>query len=128
LEDEKMSSEEAVHELVERWGFERVRPEEIEPDHTALITSLGLIAESTGRIAENTGRTASGVEAMASQAPLMTPPIGVERVAELARVSVKTVYRWKEEGLLRPLADNRPLLFAQAEVHDFIRRRRRRGK
>jgi len=132
LGDDSMSREEAVQHLVEHRGFERVQLEDIETDSddllSALVENIGRIAENTGRIADNTGRTASGLDSIANQAPLLTPPIGVEKVAELAGVTSKTVYRWKEEGLLKPLADNKPLLFDQAEFHNFIRQRRRRRK
>lgn len=122
LEEDAMSREEAVYELVNDGGFEVVR---VKPDQSSFLSSL---IEAVVRIADNTGRAASGLEAITKLAPLLTPPLGVEQVAGLARVAVKTVYRWKADGLLKPLADNKPLLFDQAEVHDFIRSRRRRGK
>lgn len=81
------------------------------------------------QIAVNSSRAASGLEAIKKLVPLLTPPIGVNKVAELAGVkSLKTVYRWKEEGLLKPLSENKPLLFDQQVVADFVRRNRKGGK
>lgn len=114
LEEDAMSREEAIYELMNECGFEVVHAEDLEPDHATLLSALIRIADNT--------------EAIAKQAPLSTPPLGVEQVAELAQVEIKTVYRWKAQGLLKPLADTRPLLFDQAEVRDFLKRRRPRGK
>ena len=130
----RMSFEEAVDDL-EREGFERVWPEDFPFDQADILAFLSMmveigrgLVEHLGEIAENVSRTANSIGAIAKQVPMMAPPsLTVEQVRERAGVrSVKTVYRWKEEGLLKPLADNvKPLLFAHEEVEDFIRRRRR---
>lgn len=78
------------------------------------------------KIASNTERLAKGLELIARQAHLMAPPMTVEDVAEHARVTTKTVYRWNSKGLLKPMADGvRPLLFDRIEVDEFLRKRNR---
>jgi excisionase family DNA binding protein len=108
-------------------SFVRVPREGVASDDDTMMSQLlellKALVDVNRRNADNTGRAATSLEAIA---PTMTRPLTVEQVAELAGVTVKTVYRWTQEGLLKPLADGvRPLLFDPAEVNDFLRRRRR---
>src|SRR5262249_51337230 len=75
---------------------------------------------------ESVKAIADGISAIAKHVHLVSQPLAIPQIAEMARVSVKTVYRWKEDGLLKPLADGaRPLLFDAAEVAEFLSRYRR---
>jgi hypothetical protein len=71
-------------------------------------------------------RIADSLDRVTKAIPLMCPPMTVQDVAAHARVAVKTVYAWKEKGLLRPIADQTtPLLFDRADVEEFLRQPRR---
>jgi hypothetical protein len=94
------------------------------PDHSGDPSFL--LLHEIRRIADSHERVAEGIEMIAKQAHLLSPPMTVELVAEQAGVKPKTIYRWHSEGLLDALADDvRPLLFDRGVVADFLTRRRR---
>jgi hypothetical protein len=122
--------EEAIEDLEEK-GFQTIEiwHQDFEENKDiqlmkSLINMTDYFEGFLVQLVENTAKIASNLKFIADQMPSLTPPMGVEGVAKMARVSVKTVYRWKSDGLLRPISDNRPLLFDQSEVKNFLARKR----
>lgn len=52
-----------------------------------------------------TRQMAEGIAVLAKHAHLATPPLTIPQIADLAKVAEKSVYRWKSQGLISPLAD-----------------------
>jgi len=74
-----------------------------------------------------TQRIVVAIEQVADRLPnLAGPPMTVEQVAEFGSVSAKTIYRWVNQGRLKPKADGaRPLLFERSEVEKSLSSRPR---
>jgi excisionase family DNA binding protein len=72
-------------------------------------------------------RIVAAIEQVADRLPnLAGPPMTVEQVAEFASVSEKTIYRWVNQGRLKPKADGaRPLLFERSEIEKALSSRLR---
>jgi len=130
LEGDGTTLEEAVQHLVERRGFELVRPEDFEPDHTTLLPSLvelGTdIVEGVARIADNMGHP--------SLTARETPYYTKEEAAAYLRTTVDGIYGRVERHQLERCPGSREYLFtkemlddsAMGRVEKPIRRRRGR--
>jgi excisionase family DNA binding protein len=54
---------------------------------------------------------------------LSTPLITAEEIADLLKVSPKSIYRWASEGRLPAFREGRLIRFLEADVETFVRER-----